>query len=426
LVKNKKIALGYVIFVSKITSGKNIGKFNVKQLPQVQGGIIVIENETGRILAMQGGYSFLQSEFNRSTQAMRQSGSAFKPFVYLMALENGFSPNSTIDSSPIEIDLGYGLEVWKPRNYKGAIIDKITLRRALERSVNTATVRIAQEVGLDKIAAIAEKFNIFDKKMPEYLSFALGAGETTLLKLTAAYAMLANGGKRITTSMIDYIQDKHGNILYKADDRIADNSIGFDSDLPPKLNDNREQILDEQSIYQITSLLEGVMIRGSGAPANFLNFPMAGKTGTSNESRDVWFIGYTPDITIGIFVGFDEQTKNLGKNANGTNTALPLFIDFMQEAKTFLTPKPFKIPKGIKLRKIDLESGGPAIGISSNSIIEAFKEDEEINQQDISNIQNKRKSISDLIKDIDNKEDSSNEEKNDDDNKEIKPIFGIY
>lgn len=424
---SQKTKAGEVILVSKIKKGKNAGKFKVMQLPHVQGAIIVIENETGRILAMQGGYSFLQSEFNRSTQAMRQSGSAFKPFVYLAALENGFAPNSVIDSSPIEIDLGDDLGIWKPRNYQGAVIDKITLRRALERSVNTATVRIAQEVGVDKIVKIAGKFNIFDKEMPEYLSFALGAGETTLLKLTTAYAMFANGGKRITPSMVDYIQDKHGNVLYKADNRIVDHSIRFEIDLPPKLNDNREQILSEQSIYQLTSLLEGVILRGSGAPARFLNFPMAGKTGTSNESRDTWFIGYTPDITIGIFVGFDEHSKSLGKNANGTNTALPIFIDFMLEAKIFLTPKPFKIPKGIKLRKIDLESGGTATENSSNSIIEAFKEDEEIDQKNIYNIQNKHSSIKDIVNEIDTEQDTlENEDSNKNDHQTVKPIFGIY
>ncbi len=423
---SQKTKAGEIILVSKIKEGKNSSKFKIIQLPHVQGAIIVIENETGRILAMQGGYSFLQSEFNRATQAMRQSGSAFKPFVYLAALENGFAPNSVIDSSPIEIDLGDDLGIWKPRNYHGAVIDKITFRRAIERSVNTATVRIAQEVGVDKILTIAEKFNVFDKKMPEYLSFALGAGETTLLKLTTAYAMLANGGKRITPSMIDYVQDKHGNILYKVDNRIVDNS-DFEIDLPPKLNDNREQILSEQSIYQLTSLLEGVILRGSGASARFLNFPMAGKTGTSNESRDTWFIGYTPEITIGIFVGFDEHSKSLGKNANGTNTALPIFIDFMLEAKTFLIPKPFKIPKGIKLRKIDLESGGPAIENSSISVIEAFKEDEEIDQKNIYNIQNKHNSIKDIVNDIENEQKTlENEDSNENDNQTVKPIFGIY
>ncbi|MBQ7673809.1 MAG: PBP1A family penicillin-binding protein [Alphaproteobacteria bacterium] len=382
----KKIKQGDVILVEKNNRSEKksatVPVFSLKQIPKVQGAIIAIEVETGRILAMQGGYSFSISEFNRATQAMRQCGSAFKPFVYLAGLENGFAPNTVIDASAVEVDLGESLGVWKPKNYHGMEIDKITMRRALERSINTATVRIAQETGLDKIAKIAEQFGIFEK-MPQLLSYALGAGETTLLKLTTAYAMLANGGKRITPTMIDYVLDRNGNILYKNDNRLVDNSIGYDAPLPPKLNDNREQILDERSVYQITSLLEGVIQRGSGASARFLNFPMAGKTGTSNESRDTWFVGYTPDIAVGVFVGFDDHSKSLGKNANGTNTALPIFISFMSEAKKFLTPTPFRVPKGIKLRKIDIETGGTPTGVPGSSMIEAFKDEDDEIQEDI-------------------------------------------
>ncbi|MDR2268375.1 MAG: PBP1A family penicillin-binding protein, partial [Holosporaceae bacterium] len=308
----QKMKIGDVVLVSRSNNGK--GNFSLKQVPMPQGAIIVIETNTGRVLAMQGGYSFKQSEFNRATQAMRQIGSTFKSFVYLAGLENGFAPNTIIDASPVEVDLGRKLGIWKPRNYHGRILDKITFRQAIERSVNTATIRIAQEVGLDKIARISEKFGIFDN-MPELISYALGAGETTLLRLTIAYAMLANGGKRISPTMVDYIQDKHGNTIFRADERPFDSNIGFDDELPPRLNDNRQQILSEQSVYQLTSLLEGVMRRGSGASANFLNFPIAGKTGTSNESRDVWFVGYTPDIAVGVFVGFDDHSRSLGKEA---------------------------------------------------------------------------------------------------------------
>jgi penicillin-binding protein 1A len=418
-----KIKIGDVIFISKIS--EKIGKenFSVKQIPLVQGAIIVIEVDSGRILAMHGGYSFSQSEFNRVTQAMRQSGSAFKPFVYLAGLENGFSPNTTIDSSSVEIDLGDSLGVWKPKNYKNVSIDKITFRRALERSVNTATVRIAQEIGMAKIAKIAELFGIFDE-MPHYLSYALGAGDTTLLKLTTAYAMIANGGKHITPTMIDYVQDKRGNVLYRNDSRIIDNNLGFDSELPPKLNDNRKQIIDERSVYQMTSLLEGVVQRGSGYLARDPNFSIAGKTGTSNESRDTWFIGYTPDIAVGIFVGFDEQSKNLGKNANGTNTPLPIFVDFMQEAKKFLVPKPFKVPKGIKLRKIDLESGADSLVADQNTIIEAFKDDDSSENYIMET--KKRKNILELMDDNDGHNAGFTEEESDADVQKIKPISGIY
>ncbi|MDR2157936.1 MAG: PBP1A family penicillin-binding protein [Holosporaceae bacterium] len=408
----KKLKLGNVIFVSKLESGKNKGQFSIRQLPRVQGALVVVEVNSGRVLAMQGGYSFSQSEFNRATQAMRQTGSAFKPFVYLAGLENGFSPNSIIDASPVEIDLGEGLGIWKPRNYHGTVLDKITFRGAIEKSVNTATIRIAQEIGVDKIARIAEQFCIFDS-MPELLSYALGAGETTLLKLTTAYAMLSNGGKRISPTMVEYIQDKHGKVMYKIDERIV-GGAGYDVELPPKLNDNRQQILSEQSVYQLTSLLEGVMQRGSGASASFLNFPIAGKTGTSNDSRDAWFIGYTPDIAVGVFVGFDDHSQSLGKNANGSNTALPIFIDFMVEAKKYLTPKPFKVPKGIKLRKIDAETGAIPSADSRRIIVEAFKEDDDENFEQPNLIKEKNS----IMKLLDDKKINSSDT--------TRPIMGIY
>jgi penicillin-binding protein 1A len=403
----KKLKVGDVIFVAP-TKKKN-NEFSIHQLPKVQGAIVVVEVDSGRILAMQGGYSFSQSEFNRATQAKRQVGSAFKPFVYLAGLENGFANNSIIDATPIEIDLGDNSGVWKPKNYHDIVIDKITLRRAIERSINTATIRIAQEVGIDKIARIAEQFGIFDF-MPELISYAIGAGETTLLKLTTAYAMLANGGKRITPTMVEYIQDKHGRVIYKIDNRAVARCINEKT--PPKLNDDRAQILSEQSVYQLTSLLEGVMQRGSGASASFLNFPMAGKTGTSNESRDTWFVGYTPDIAVGIFVGFDDHSQTLGKNANGTNTALPIFIKFMEEAKKYLTPKPFRVPKGIKLRKINAETGGSPSNDDRNNIVEAFKDEDEFSAE--KEVIEERNSTAKLIDESSNQTDNS------------RPIVGIY
>ena len=395
----KKIQIGDVVFVEK-----NKNTYRIKQLPKVQGAIVVIDVHNGRILAMQGGYSFTQSEFNRATQAKRQTGSSFKPFVYLAGLENGFAPNTMLDASPIEIDLGEEYGIWKPKNYKGIILDKITMRQALERSVNTATIRLAKQVGMSKIAKIAENLGIFEH-MPRYFSYALGAGETTLLNLTTAYAMLANGGKKISPTMIDYISDKNGNPLFRSDMREA--QYDENSEYPPKLNDIRPQILNEQSVYQITSLLEGVMQRGSGASASFLNFPMAGKTGTSNDSRDAWFIGYTPDIAVGVFVGFDDHTKSLGKNANGSNTALPIFIDFLQHAKKYLTAKPFRIPKGIKLRKIDAKTGGKPCG--DITITEAFKQDEDVNENILEN----------PLKNANNEESQTS-------GNEAQQVFGIY
>ena len=338
-------------------------------------------------------------------------------FVYLAGLLNGFAPNTIIDASSVEIDLGPVLGIWKPRNYKDAIIDKITFRQALEKSINTATVRIAKEVGMEKISAIAKKFNLFEE-MPPYFSYALGAGETTLMKLVTAYSMFANGGKRIEPTLIDYIQDINGNVIYKADSR----TVAQDDDSAPRLNDMRPQIEDERSIYQLTSLLEGVIQRGSGAPAKFLNLPIAGKTGTSNESRDTWFIGYTADIAVGVFVGFDDHSKSLGKNASGTVTALPIFIDFMQHARKFITPKPFRVPDGIKLRKIDLETGGMPNSYGS-SVLEAFKQDETYNS---STVIDPLKNPSKVDEEVTDQLNSEENQKSDINNDRAIPLFGVY
>ena len=402
----KRIKAGDVILVEKRKD-----KYVIKQLPNVQGAIVVIDVHNGHILAMQGGYSFAQSEFNRATQAKRQLGSVFKPFVYLSALDSGFAPNSIIDASPCEIDLGYGMGTWQPKNYGNAILDQITFRQALERSVNTATVRIAKEVGMKKIALAARQFGIFEN-MPHYFSYAIGSGETSLLNITTAYAMLANGGKKITPTMIDYIADKNGKTIYKADERKVYSDVT--SELPPRLVDPREQIWDEQSIYQTTSLLEGVMQRGSGASAKSLNILMAGKTGTSNDSRDTWFIGYTPDIAVGVFVGYDDHTKSLGQRATGSSIALPIFIKFMSAAKKYLQPKPFKVPKGIRLKTIDAKTGSaPRPG--EPTIVEAFKKDEEVNANILQN------PLANPLKG-----DEESEQKNPSENQEAKQVFGIY
>lgn len=372
----KNLKVGNVVLLAKAKSEESHQVFKLKQVPQVQGAIVVIENETGRILAMQGGYSFEQSEFNRVIQAERQVGSVFKPFVFLAGLENGFAPNTIVDASPVEIDLGHNLGKWKPRNYNGRILGKMTFRQAIERSVNTATVRIAQEVGLEKISKIAKQFGVFDN-MPHYFSYVLGAGETTLLKLATAYAMFANGGMRITPTVVDYVQDRYGKVIYTVASRRAEEGVPWDSKYPPMLRDDREQILNEQSIYQLTSLLEGVMTRGSGAKAACLNIPVAGKTGTSNDSRDAWFIGYTLDITVGVFVGFDDNTKTLGKRACGSNTALPIFIDFMNNIKPFISPKPFRVPNGIHQRKIDATTGIGTSKTTKTTLLEAFKDEDD-------------------------------------------------
>ena len=362
---DRKLSIGDVV----LSCTYNNKTFSLKQLPEVQGALIVIDVNSGRILAMQGGYSFYVSEFNRAVTAERQCGSVIKPFVYLTALDNGFAPNSIIDASPIEIDLGEKIGIWKPKNFGNKILDKTTLRLALVRSINTATVRIAQEVGIPKIARTAENFGIFEH-MPRFFSYVLGAGETTLLKITTAYAMLANGGKRIHPTMIDYIQDRYGNVIFNADTRKVDNSIGFDAEFPPQLIDNREQIMNERSIYQVTSLL-------SRNPADFSGLSFSFKTGTSNKSRDTWCIGYTPDIAVGVFVGFDDHSRSLGEKAQGATIALPVLKEFISQAAKYLHPKPFRIPNGIHMRQIDMLTGDAPTKDTKNIITEAFKDEDD-------------------------------------------------
>lgn len=456
----KKMKIGDVVFVEQVdqvdkndknsTRNKNkYDQYKINQLPEVQGGIVVIENATGRILAMQGGYSFKQSKFNRATQAMRQVGSVFKPFVYMAALENGFSPNTIINASDVEIDLGPKIGIWKPKNYRNTCIDKVTIRQALEKSINTATVRVAQEIGLKKIAKISEQFGIFDQ-MPELFSYALGAGETTLLKMTLAYAMIANGGKKVSPIMIDYISDKDGKTIFKVDERQFDEEVPFDAKLPPILTDTRIQLIDPCTVYQMTSILEGLIKRRGGDLYNTLNITVAGKTGTSNLSKDAWFIGYTPDITVGVFVGFDDHTRSLGgANAIGFHIAFPVFLGFMTEAKRYFAVKPFKVPHGIKLRKIDINTGADPkqVGSCSEIITEAFKDsdeevdatmpEEEMSQRDGSNRSNndardepkdKSGNNSDTEGDFDknnivNNPIDKNKEKN---NGDLSSILGIY
>ena len=372
----KKLFVGDVILTQKQPDGS----FALKQIPEVQGAIVVIEANSGRVLAMQGGYSFDESEFNRAVTAERQCGSVIKPFVYLTALNNGFAPNSIIDASPIEIDLGGKLGIWRPKNFNDKILDKITLRLALERSVNTATVRLAQEIGIPKIAKTVELFGIFDH-MPRFFSYVLGAGDTTLLKLTVAYAMLANGGRRIHPTMIDHIQDRYGNIVFNADQREVDNSIAYYESQPPKLQDNREPIINERSIYQITSLLDVTSRRHWFFNNVVQNIPFSCKTGTSNKARDTWCIGYTPDIAVGVFVGFDDHSRSLGEKAQGAVIARPIIIEFLSQAKNYLRPKPFRVPKGIHLRKINLFTGEPSTKDGPNTITEAFKDEDDQNNR---------------------------------------------
>ncbi|WP_215904984.1 penicillin-binding protein 1A [Rhodovibrio salinarum] len=364
------VSIGDVVLVSAIQDSDN---FRLEQMPQVSGAIIALDPHTGRVLAMQGGFSFDSSQFNRATQAGRQPGSSFKPFVYLSALENGYTPATIILDAPFVIDQGQGLGKWKPANYSGNFYGPTPMRVGIEQSKNLMTVRLAQSVGMDKISNTAERFGIYDH-LPHQLAMALGAGETKLLKLATAYGQLVNGGKNIKPTLIDRVQDREGKTIFKHDDRPCP---GCDADLwlnqqPPEIPDDRAQVTDPASAYQIVSMLRGVVERGTGRRMRSLNRPLAGKTGTTNDSVDTWFMGFSPDLVAGVYVGFDNP-RTLGPNSFGSNTAGPIWKQFMQNALEGEPKVPFRIPSGIKLVRMNLDTGQPARPGDDNVILEAFK-----------------------------------------------------
>jgi penicillin-binding protein 1A len=354
--------------------GKDSGQYRLRQIPEVSGAMVVMDPWTGRVVALVGGFSYDQSQFNRATQALRQPGSAFKPFVYAAALDNGYTPSSVVLDAPIEIDQGPGMAAWRPENYEGKYYGPQTLRFGLEHSRNVMTVRLAQDVGMPLIAEYAKRFGVYDD-LPPYLSFALGAGETTVLRMTAAYSMFANGGKRIKPTLIDRIQDRYGHTIYRHDEREC---RGCDADQwkkqpEPILVDRREQVLDPMTAFQVTWMLKGVVERGTATVVQEVGKPVAGKTGTTNDEKDAWFIGYTPDLTVGVYIGYDKP-RHLARGATGGHLAAPIVKDFLKVA---LTDKPgvdFSPPSGIKLIRIDAKTGlRPGPGVSGKVIIEAFK-----------------------------------------------------
>jgi penicillin-binding protein 1A len=322
-------------------------EWRLDQVPEVNGATVVMDPHTGRVLAMIGGFSMDRSEFNRATQALRQPGSAFKPFVYAAALDSGFTPSTIVMDSPLSIDVGGQLGVWRPENYGDTYLGPQTLRQGLEKSRNVMTVRIAQRVGMAKIVDYAKRFGI-DPNMPRELAMALGAGETTVLRLTTAYAMLVNGGKRIAPSLIDRIQDRRGHTIYRRDQRPCPDCQGpWHGQEPPALPDPRDEVIDPRTAYQVVSLLEGVVQRGTGKAARAIGRPVAGKTGTSNDSKDTWFVGFSPDLVAGVFVGFD-QPRSLGKHETGGSVAAPIFTEFMTPALADKPPIPFRMPPGLR------------------------------------------------------------------------------
>ena len=348
--------------------------YGLRQIPNVDGALLVMDIKTGRILAMSGGWSYLRSQYNRATQAQRQPGSSFKPLVYLAAMQAGLTPSTMVLDAPIEIQPGPNQPVWRPQNYGGDFLGPTTVRRGLEQSRNLMTVRMAKFIGMDKVAKIARDFGV-DDNMRRYLPLSLGAGETTLLRMTMGYAMLGNGAKRITPSLIDRVQDRNGRTVFRHDPRTCD---GCAIDGPPKedaipsIVDRRKPFMDPALTYQVVNMMTGVTTRGTAARLAAMGRPIAGKTGTTNDAKDVWFIGMTPDIVIGVYVGFDEP-RTLGHGETGGGTALPIFEQLAKVLLKDKTPTPFRVPPGLRMVRVNPYSGQRVYGAEPGSIWEGFK-----------------------------------------------------
>ncbi len=363
------LQVGDVIYVKKID--KNF--YSLQQLPQINGGIVAMDPYTGRVLALSGGFSFKNSEFNRVSQALRQPGSAFKPFVYALALENQYTPSSLVLDAPLVLDQGIDLKKWKPENYGKKFYGPSTLRVGLEKSRNLMTVRIAQNLGIEKVANFSKKMNIYQNP-EELLSISLGSAETTLLNLTSAYCSFVNGGKLISPIIIDRIQDGEGNTIINNENRkcLDCDKISFTGKEFPKIGDNYDQVITPQTAYQLTSILQGVVERGTAKKLKKLGLNIAGKTGTTNENTDAWFIGFTSNLVVGVYVGMDNP-KPLGKFETGSKAALPIFEEFVKNAVIKSEAKPFKVSDGITLMIVDSTTGEKAKFSSKNTIIESYK-----------------------------------------------------
>ncbi len=347
------------------------GSYAIRQVPEIGGALVAMDPHTGRVLAMAGGFSYAASEFNRATQAYRQPGSSFKPIVYAAALDNGYTPASVVLDAPIRIV--QGSNVWEPKNYGGESAGPSTLRAGIERSRNLMTVRLANDMGMNLVVEYAERFGVYDKLLP-YLPMALGSGETTVMRMVGAYAVMANGGKQIKPSLIDRIQDRYGKTVFRHDERGCEGCSAdrWNRQVEPELIDNAEQVLDPMTAYQITSMMEGVVTRGTAVTVSELKRPIAGKTGTTNDEKDAWFVGYTPNLVVGVYLGYDRPIP-MGKGATGGGLAAPVFKEFMGAALENTRPVAFKMPEGMKLIAVDRKSGMRTEPGSPGAIAEAFK-----------------------------------------------------
>lgn len=347
--------------------------YALRQIPDANGAMVVLDPNTGRVLALVGGWSYQGSVFDRATQGMRQPGSSFKPFVYLTAFENGLTPSTLVLDAPFEYDQGPGLPKWRPHNFEGESTGPTTLRRGIELSLNLTTVRIALSIGMDKVAQTAKDFGI-DPKFPPLLADSIGSDETTLLRMATAYGMLDNGGKRITPTLIDRIQDRDGKTVLAFDNRPCDNckNVFWTNQDMPNIPDQRQQVADPLSVYQTVHVMEGVVQHGTGARLASLGIPLAGKTGTTNEAKDTWFIGFTPDLVVGAVIGFD-QPKTLGPREQGASVALPAVEAFLKATMKGKPIRPFPVPPGIQLVRVSHETGLLAQAGDTDDILEAFK-----------------------------------------------------
>ncbi|NEK22100.1 PBP1A family penicillin-binding protein [Sulfitobacter sp. JBTF-M27] len=373
------LEVGDVVLVRRMTAD-NDGSFirwTLRQVPEVQGAFVAMDVDTGRVIAMQGGFSYQASVFNRATQAQRQPGSSFKPFVYASALDSGYSPATIVVDAPIEINTPQG--IWRPKNASNRYYGPTPLRTGIEQSRNLMTIRLAQEVGMDIVGSYAERFGVYDDLAP-VLANALGSQETTLYQMVSAYAMFANGGERVQPTLVDRVQDRYGRTVYKHDERICNDCqlASLDPGVAPRVISNRERVMDPVTAYQLTSMMRGVVERGTARKAVNLPVPTAGKTGTTNDAKDVWFIGFTSNIVAGCYIGYD-QPKPMGRGASGGGMCGPVFQRFMSQAVQKYGGGPFTVPEACEFINIDRFSGARLSDEASgpNVVSECFREGEE-------------------------------------------------
>ncbi len=373
--RDRALRAGSIIYVQRASATGD--RYNLRQIPQIQGALVAMDPHTGRVLAMVGGYNFSEQGYNRATQARRQPGSSFKPIVYAAALDFGLTPATLVDDGPLAIEAGDG-SVWSPENYSREYYGPTTLRRGLELSRNAMTARVAYEMGIDRVVQYAQRMGVYDQNVQPVFALALGTGETTLQRMTTAYGEFVNGGRRIQPILIDRIQDRTGATVFRRDQRECANCTAAwrNGMAPPRLPDTREQILDPVTAYQIVSMSEGVVQRGTATVVASLNTPLGGKTGTTNDYRDAWFVGFSPDLVVGVWAGFD-QPRSMGEGETGARISAPIFRDFMRVALEDTPATPFRIPAGVRLVRIDATTGLLPNAGTTQTILEAFKPDTE-------------------------------------------------